>query len=703
MKKNKITPILMMLLMFFSLPIGNIAAQPQTSQTPSDNFVIGIGLGTAGWDPAAYTPGVQEYYFSGAIEGLFRWYEPDNNLHPLLATNWTIYPRAPETGQWENYSGGIKAIAFSLRQNVKFHDGSDFNATVVDWNLNRTRVVSGNESGQSDVVNYAGWYDVSEVKEFFTPHWNLSWGLGSPNIFGTDNMIPIVNKTEIINPYLINITLNPWSINLKSLKPYNMLWQMISMESYKDYANKPLPALSLDPSSYPGHLIGTGPYKFDYIDEQVTQMGRMIKFNNYWNRTALEADGWFTIEEVNIRHFADANVRTTALLNGEVDWVGDQRQIPITDHQKLIDNPIVNVYPIRYDRAPLFVSLMCKEGLDTPAFEGPFAGLTPRQVFPMIAPSLGINTTETPMTQGINRTIRQALSYAFNYQGFEKAIGGWGQVSQHIFGPQSQFYNPAIPAPYYNITEAREILLNDPYYGALCADRGLTLNSTDAQWNSVAASNPLETHTMLYPAGTVGGSWGPLFPVYMEPALASIGCGFESSSTDDIITSVITGKFLLYDMVPFMLDVTPTDPREDLLVDFTSGRRFIPHFDINLPHMANTTFDDIVYDMQFRALNTLQDEMDFVANHIQNYDVPWLVIERYNISFAMNAGFDYHPHMPNWYSNIQPNFALISGTRILPPEEFIPGYSEFLILLASGLSIIGIIYVMMRKKKQILS
>jgi len=513
-------------------------------------------------------------------------------------------------------------------------------------------------------------------------------------------MIPVINKTEIINPNLINVTLNLWAIKLKSLKSYNMLWEMISMESYKAYENTTLPTLTSNPTDYPGHLIGAGPYEFDYIDEEVTQTGRMVKFNDYWNRTALEAEGWYTIEEVNVRHFADANVRTTALINGEVDWVGDQRQIPITDHQKLINNPLVNIYPIRYDRAPLFISLMCKEGLDTPTpLEAPWWGMTPRQIFPIIAPSLGINTTETPMTEGINRTIRQALSYAFNYQSFERAIGGWGQLSQHIFGPDSQFYNPVISAPYYNLTKAREILLNDPYYGPLCTVRGLTLNSTDAQWNTIAASNPLETHTMLYPGGGLGVSWGSLMPVYMEPALADIGCDFDSTGTTDIITAVLTGRFLLYDMVPFILDITPTDPREDLLW-FTSSRRYIPHFSVNLPHMANGTIDNIVYDMQFSALDILQDEMDIIANHIQNYDVPWIVIDRYNISFAMNAGFDYHPEMPHWYSNIQPNIALINGTRVLSSSEFIPGYSEILIIAASGISIVGIMYVMMRKKKQ---
>jgi len=710
MRKNKLTPVLIILLISLSIPIDYIAAQPKTSQAPSTNFVIGIGLGTSSWDPAAYGGGVQEYYMTGCLESLIWWREQDDTLHPLLATNWTIYEREPETGPWENYSGGVKAIAFSLRQGVKFHDGSDFNATVVKWNFDRTRVVSGNETGEtSGSISYAAWYDVTEWQDYYTPHWNLSWGIGSPNVFGMDNLIPIINKTEIINPYLINVTLNPWGFSKNYLDATNPGMQpMLSMASYEeDYSDQIFPLLTVDPlpPDYPGHYIGTGPYTFDYIDETVTQTGRMLKFNDYWNRTALEAAGWYTIEEINVRHFADVNVRTTALLNGEVDWIGDQRQIPITDHQSIIDNPLTTVHGIRYDRAPLFISLMSKEGLDTPTpFIAPYWGMTPRQLFNLIfAPLFGINVTETPMTQGINRTIRRALSYAFDYVGLETAIGGWGQVSQHYLGPQSPFYNPAIPAPYYNVTKAREIVLNDPYYGPLCAARGLTSGSTDAEWEAVAASNPLDTHTLLYATGAVGESWGPLFPVYMEPALASIGCGFSSTATSDIITSVIFGQYLLYDMVTFMMDIAPTDPRTGLLGAFTSSRRYIPYLSPNFPHVANSTYDKIVYEMQFKDLSTLQDDLDFVANHLQNYEVPWLVIERYNISYGMNAGFYFHPDMPWKAANIQPDFSLITGTRMLAPSEFIPGYSEFLILVASGASIVGIIYVMMRKKKQQLS
>ena len=45
-------------------------------------------------------------------------------IHPVLATSWTVAPDG-------------KSITFNLRKGVKFHDGTDFNATAAKWNMDR--------------------------------------------------------------------------------------------------------------------------------------------------------------------------------------------------------------------------------------------------------------------------------------------------------------------------------------------------------------------------------------------------------------------------------------------------------------------------------------------------------------------------------------------------------------------------------------
>ncbi len=45
--------------------------------------------------------------------------------------------------------GGISKITMNLRPNVKFHDGSDWNATVAKWNIDRVYVITGNLTGNT--------------------------------------------------------------------------------------------------------------------------------------------------------------------------------------------------------------------------------------------------------------------------------------------------------------------------------------------------------------------------------------------------------------------------------------------------------------------------------------------------------------------------------------------------------------------------
>jgi peptide/nickel transport system substrate-binding protein len=61
------------------------------------------------------------YYSSPALESLGR-FDKDGKLVPLLAESWQANPKA-------------KTITFKLKQGIKFHDGTDFNAEAVKWNI----------------------------------------------------------------------------------------------------------------------------------------------------------------------------------------------------------------------------------------------------------------------------------------------------------------------------------------------------------------------------------------------------------------------------------------------------------------------------------------------------------------------------------------------------------------------------------------
>lgn len=680
MRRSSKSLLLVSFFLLVSLPINSVKADE------SKSFVCGTVYGAADWDPVIYISTPNNYYIWACLEGLV-WTDFNSDSWPVLATNWTIYPRADEGG----HTGGVKAMAFSLRQGVEFHDGSDFNASVVKWNFDRNIAISGNLTGKGDAQNRdLFWFDASRWENDFTPNWNLSWYKSDP--FGLGNEIPIINKTEIINPYLINITFNTWTNDPAYFEGATSV--IISMESYGNWYDEPIygvgehPDFPQDnPAVFPGHMIGTGPYEFDFIDESVTSTGHMIKNDNYWNGTVLESEGLHTITDVYIRHYADVESRTTAALTGEIDFIADLAQIAITDHDAVIADPLLDYVPIYLDPGIIDITFKCEEGLNTPTpIEDGYGGLTPKQIF---QDQFGF-----PMPDGVNRTVRRALSYSFDYTTyFDVVQGGWGNLTQSCLGIESVYYNPSVPEPYYNVTKAREILLSDPYYAGKAVLRGLSLSNTTAEWNSIANSNPIDTHNMLYNTGSES-------PVFMRAALKDIGFGFLGYADPDIWQNqVATGMAIMYDMFPFLWPNSAVSPWPFMNAFFTSKNRVLPYSGYNFAFLANDTIDDLFTQIYFAE--DPQPLYDQLADDIQNYHVPFLYISQYQQGFGINKGWNFTTSMPQriGFSGL-PYYAWISGNRIIippvPPE--IPGYDSPIVVCMSIVTILGLVYVMKRRK-----
>ena len=100
--------------------------KPSTSSAPSAGKyggIIKLALMVGPSTPLGYMPEAapDSYSYSKpALESLLM-VKRDGTATPVLATSWDVDPAA-------------KTIVFHLRKGVKFHDGSDFNASVVKWN-----------------------------------------------------------------------------------------------------------------------------------------------------------------------------------------------------------------------------------------------------------------------------------------------------------------------------------------------------------------------------------------------------------------------------------------------------------------------------------------------------------------------------------------------------------------------------------------
>ncbi|GAB7056326.1 MULTISPECIES: ABC transporter substrate-binding protein [unclassified Paenibacillus] len=179
-------------------------------------------------------------------------------LKPALATKWEVSPDG-------------KTYTFTLRENVKFHDGTPFDAAAVEFNVRRLT----DESFQ--------YYDkIAASKTFRT--WRF------------------YDSVKVIDPQTIDITLKePFSTFPRMLAQINS-FQIISPEAVKKYGNDGLGE----------HPSGTGPFKFStrVRGEKV----ELVRNEEYWGEKA-------KLDKVIFRPLPDPAARVTALQNGEVDVI----------------------------------------------------------------------------------------------------------------------------------------------------------------------------------------------------------------------------------------------------------------------------------------------------------------------------------------------------------------------------------------------
>jgi peptide/nickel transport system substrate-binding protein len=178
-----------------------------------------------------------------AVESLAR-YDETGALTPWLATSWTTDPDA-------------LTMTLNLRQGVKFHDGTDFNADAVKFNLDRFR-----ESTRGEIRN--------------------------------------VQSVEVVDPYTVLLTLSAWDSTIDGAVLYfagNMISPTAFQAHDKEWAEQ--------------NPVGTGPFKFVSWERDVS-----IEYErnaDYWQAGKPYLDG---IEFVII---ADSMVRLAAFEKGEVD------------------------------------------------------------------------------------------------------------------------------------------------------------------------------------------------------------------------------------------------------------------------------------------------------------------------------------------------------------------------------------------------
>lgn len=205
-------------------------------------------------------PGKKDPYFTSSILQVWE---------PLIALADDGRPMAALATAWES-SADARVWTFTLRKNVKFHDGEPFNAAAVVANFDRWKVM----------------------------------GYRTSPFYGTslEKMYPSLLKWEAVDEYTLRLTFGDSMPTL----PYLMASWNSAMFSPK--------CLDTATGDFIGFAQGTGPFRVvEAVPQQYTVLER---FDEYWGNKA-------KTKRIRVRVIPTPETRFSALKSGEIMGVVD--------------------------------------------------------------------------------------------------------------------------------------------------------------------------------------------------------------------------------------------------------------------------------------------------------------------------------------------------------------------------------------------
>ena len=196
-------------------------------------------------------------------------------LIPGLATSWAV--DAKDRTKW----------VFKLRQGVRFHDGSPFNADAVVWN-------------------------VRKVMDKEAPHFDAS------QVGVTASRMPTLRSARKIDDLTVELTTS----EPDSFLPLNLTNLFMASPAHWDAKLKAVPANVTDPAerakqawnAFAADASGTGPFRMArFVSRERLEL---VANKAYWDPKRTPK-----IDRVVMVPMPEANARTAALLSGQVDWI----------------------------------------------------------------------------------------------------------------------------------------------------------------------------------------------------------------------------------------------------------------------------------------------------------------------------------------------------------------------------------------------
>ena len=272
-------------------PEPTAAPEPEPVAESGGELRYGLTLVVSGIDPHIHSSSELGIPLTSVYDTLV-FLTPDYQFVPGLAESWTV-------------SDDAKSYTFVLRKDVKFHDGTPFNAEAVKANFDR---IVDPETKSAKAITLLSNYEGSEVVDEFTV------------------------KVSFTQPY-------PAFLDACA----QVYLGMASPTAFEKWG----------PADYQMHQAGTGPFMFseaDYVPKDTIVLVKNPDYN--WGPSLFKHTGPAYLDRITFKFFPDAATRAAALESGAVDVIGE---LSPQDATRLQSDPKYQVMIVVVPGPPLMV------------------------------------------------------------------------------------------------------------------------------------------------------------------------------------------------------------------------------------------------------------------------------------------------------------------------------------------------------------
>lgn len=243
----KILRYCIVFLILFTLPVAAFSLQPKYGGT----FTLTVHQGAQSLDPHRSGSYVDRQIFQSLYNCLVT-FDKDLNIVPELAESW-------DTPDPSTY-------IFKLRKGIKFHDGTEFDAEAVKFNLERVLDPKTKSRGRIEII--------------------------------------AIDSIDVIDRYTVKLNL---------AYPFSPL--LAGLTDRAGYMISPTALKKVGPDKFRQHGIGTGPFQF--VEWVKGDHLTLKKFDGYWEK------GLPYLDKVVFKPISDHNVKLVNLQSGTIDMIDD--------------------------------------------------------------------------------------------------------------------------------------------------------------------------------------------------------------------------------------------------------------------------------------------------------------------------------------------------------------------------------------------